>query len=374
MKPVTRSAVPDFRRRVHAVLGLPFDAVDEAGAEAVVRRAIAQRRQCFLSTPNLNFAMGCLADAEFRQSVLTSDLSIADGWPIVMASRLVGGGLKDRVAGSGLFERLLGSPQRPALDVFFFGGPPGAAAQAHARLRDGDAGLRSVGFDEAGFGQVEDMSSADVRQRINDSGAGFLVVALGARKGQAWILRNLAQLEIPVVSHLGAVVNFVAGTVVRAPRWVQVLRGEWLWRILQEPALFGRYRDDGLALLRVLARDLLPLAWRRGRRPPASAEPDGATLSVAPAVDELRIVLGGVWTEASADPLREALQRAVEGGRPVAIDLSEASYIDSAVLGLLMLLHGWQWRNGRTWTIAAASPDVERLVLQSQAAYLLRPR
>jgi len=87
-----------------------------------------------------------------------------------------------------------------------------------------------------------------VLQAINASQADFLVVALGAKKGQAWILHNLEHLQVPVVSHLGAVVNFVAGTVQRAPAAWQRAGLEWLWRIKEEPALFGRYWNDGLAL------------------------------------------------------------------------------------------------------------------------------
>jgi len=364
--------VPDFERRVYAVLGLPFDAIDEAEAARQVCEAAAQRRRCFLSTPNLNFVVGCLDDPAFRQSVLASDLSVADGWPVIWAAGWTNGGVRHRVAGSSLFERLRAMRNDPPLKIFFLGGPPGAAEAAVARLNAGTAGVRGVGFDEGGFGDVEAMSTAELRAKINASGADFLVVSVGAKKGQAWILRNQPQLQVPVISYLGAVVNFVAGTVSRAPQWVQRLNGEWFWRILQERSLFSRYWNDGRRLLGIVLRDLLPLSrWLRQHVPTAAALAD-ARLEIVRSDPGPTLALEGAWSEANARPLREALRELVTEGRPVRVDLGRATYLDSSVLGLLMLLHGWHTRQGLPGTVAWASPEARFILAKSQAAYLLR--
>ena len=76
-----------FERNVFCMLGLPFDAVDLAGTVGRVRDAAARRQPLFLSTPTLNFLVACLNDRTFRNSVVRSDLSVADGMPIVWASR-----------------------------------------------------------------------------------------------------------------------------------------------------------------------------------------------------------------------------------------------------------------------------------------------
>ena len=78
----------DFDRQVFCLAGLPFDAVDMAGAVARVRDAATQRKRCFLSTPNLNFLIGCQSDAAFRDSVIHSDLNVADGMPLVLTCPL----------------------------------------------------------------------------------------------------------------------------------------------------------------------------------------------------------------------------------------------------------------------------------------------
>jgi N-acetylglucosaminyldiphosphoundecaprenol N-acetyl-beta-D-mannosaminyltransferase len=369
---VSSSAGPDFERRVYAVLGLPFDAIDEAETARHVCDAAAQRRRCLVSTPNLNFSIGCLDDPAFRQSVLQSDFSVADGWPVIWAARWTDGGVRHRVAGSSLFEHLRAMHTDPPLKVFFLGGRSGVAEAAVAQINAGREGVRGVGFDDGGFGDVEAMSTAELRGKINGSGADFLVVSIGAKKGQAWILRNQSQLQVPVISYLGAVVNFVAGTVARAPKWVQRLNGEWFWRILQERSLFGRYWNDGRRLMRIVLRDLLPLSrWLKQHAPSAMALAD-ARLEILRGDEGPTLALEGAWCEANAGPLREALRDLVAEGRPVRVDLGRATYLDSAVLGLLMLLHGWHTRQGLPGTVAWASPEARFILGKSQAAYLLR--
>lgn len=241
--------------RVH-IAGLPFDVLDTQKVVDKLCAAMRDRQRLFLSTPNLNFLVAAQTDNAFKESVIRSDMSVVDGMPILWLARKQGTPLPERVAGATLFEALrqgqgqsvLGRP----IKVFFFGGPPGVADEACRVLNHEYAlggPMQAVGAICPGFGGVEDMSSPEMIEHINDSGADFLVVALGAKKGQAWILRNLPHLQVPVVSHLGAVVNFVAGNVKRAPvRW-QRLGLEWLWRIKEEPALFRRYWNDGCAFL-----------------------------------------------------------------------------------------------------------------------------
>ena len=103
--------------------------------------------------------------------------------------------------------------------------------------------------------------------KVNASEADFLAVSLGARKGQLWLHRNHQRLTIPIRAHLGAVINFQAGTVKRAPTWLRAWGLEWLWRIKEEPHLWRRYAHDGWVLLRLIFTRVLPLAvanrWSR---------------------------------------------------------------------------------------------------------------
>jgi len=367
--------LPDFSRDLWCILGLPFDRVTLQQASGLMQRAAGEGRRCFLSTPNLNFAVACLDDAAFRNSVLQSDLSVADGMPLVWIARALGLPITERVAGSSLFQALreqrLQSGQAP-LRTFFFGGPPGVAQAAHEQLNATPSGMRSVGFASPGFGSIEEMSEPATIAQINDSQADFLVVALGAKKGQAWIQHNLARLRTPLVSHLGAVVNFVAGTVSRAPRWAQKSGLEWLWRIKEEPQLWRRYRDDGMALLQLLVTRVLPCLWATRRHRPQAAAFEQAEISCRRDRGDCELLLAGVLGAPNIERLRAALAQAAAGSEPVVLDCTRLQALDSAVLGSLMLLYGYCTQQGRPWAMINVSAQVQRQVRLHCAGYLLR--
>ncbi len=367
----TEAAVlPDFSREVHCLLGLPFDAVDLAGAEARVRAAAGSGTRCFLSTPNVNFLVNSQRDAAFRRSVIDSDLSVADGMPVVWVARLLGIPIPGRVAGASLFESL----RRPAgerLSVYFFGGARGAAEAAWRNLPAAQGGLQCVGFSFPGFGPVEEMSHDALIERINAARPDVLVVALGARKGQAWIERNRARLNVPVISHLGAVLEFAAGAVQRAPVWVQNAGLEWLWRIKERPALWRRYFADGLALARLLVTRVLPYAWYQRRNAPGELQLAVAGLETLDEGQRRIVRLRGTWTRVNLARLRRCCHHAALAGKDLRLDLGEVTYVDSAFVGLLMMVEAHQRRLGRRLALLPVARPVRRVIRYCCAEYLL---
>lgn len=361
----------DFDRDVYCLLGLPFDAVDFAAAMGRVRDAVARREPCFLSTPNLNFLIACQSDAAFRDSVINSDLSVADGMPLVWMARLLGIPIRERVAGSGLFEGLRrgeGENAKP-VRVYFFGGPEGAAEAACRAINRDSRGMVCAGFESPGFGSVEDMSDEGGIGRINASGADFLVVSLGAKKGQAWIERNRPRIAAPVISHLGAVVNFVAGTVGRAPVWMQRAGLEWLWRIKEEPALWRRYWNDGRALFAMAFTRLLPqLPWLRAGR----ASPTGVgTARLEPEDGISRVVLAGAFADPVSPAVRRVLREAAEKRMEVAVDCTAAVHFGPGLFGLLLMLRKRQRACAMPLRFAGVSPRLRRLFRWNGVEYLL---
>ncbi|GGI54053.1 WecB/TagA/CpsF family glycosyltransferase [Oxalicibacterium solurbis] len=369
----------DFRRRVVCILGMPFDVVTLQEAVQKVGDAAAHDVRCFLSTPNLNFAVagmegGSAADV-FRDSVLRSDLSVADGMPLVWIARLLGLPIRERVAGSTLFEALRHGEARRTnaglMSVYFFGGPDGVAERAAEKLNASSSWLRCVGYRSPGFASVEEMSDAETIDAINASDADFLVVALGAKKGQAWIERNLSRLQVPVVSHLGAVVNFVAGTVSRAPSWVGRSGMEWLWRIKEEPALWKRYWNDGWMLLKLAVTRIVPCAVAtRLRRRDAEAMAR-ARVAVRMYGRSCRIVASGVWMEGNLSALRDACEQATASPCDVHVDFARVVQIDSACIALLLLLYGHQTKIARSFVLHNIRPAVMRTMRLHCADWLV---
>lgn len=364
--PAPSRAAGRFDRDVVCLAGLPLDVLTLAQAVAHLRAAALARQRCFVSTPNLNFAVAARRDPAFRDSVLRSDLSLADGAPLVWIARLLGLPITERVAGASLFEALRAHAGEP-LKVFFFGGPPGAAETASRMLAAGPGGLRGVGFDPAGFGSVEEMSGIDRIARINASGADFVIVSLGAKKGQAWIEHNAAALEAPLLCHMGAVVNFAAGTVARAPKRVQHLGLEWLWRIKEEPRLWRRYGSDGIVFIGWFATRVLPAFWAvRRRQSPGSAQ---SCVVDAVGAGGLRIRLAGRWCRADLAPLRAAFATASEGGRRCELSLEGVSDIDAAFLGLVCIARGAMGE--QKVALADVAPALRRTMRHFGAEFLL---
>lgn len=327
----------DFNRNVHCLLGLTFDVTDMDGAVNEMIRVVNSDKKSFISTPNLNFLIACQKDEEFRQSVLNSDLSVADGMPIVFMCRMLGIPIEKRVAGSSLIEVLRADERckKKPINVFFFGGEEGIAEKAHVALNSSKDGLQSVGFLNPGFGSVEDMSSEEILDEINSKKPDFIIVSLGAKKGQVWIEKNRVKLNANIISHLGAVVNFIAGSVKRAPEWVQKLHMEWIWRIKEEPALFSRYFKDGLGLLKLMATSVIPYGlWLRNNRPKYAENIENPTIDKKNNIISLQGVLIGEHLQ----EIRKLFGEIANGKKTVSLDMSQVVYVDSAFLGLLMML------------------------------------
>ncbi|MEM8514926.1 N-acetylglucosaminyldiphosphoundecaprenol N-acetyl-beta-D-mannosaminyltransferase [Massilia sp. MP_M2] len=367
-RPDRRHVITDFTRPVYCVLGLPFDALDMQQTVDLLLARAGNAERCFFSTPNLNFLITSQQDPVFRDSVLRSSLSLADGMPVVWLARLLGLPFTARVAGATVFERLRDQRTMP-VSVFFFGGPDGVAQQAADVLNAGEGRMRCVGAYSPGFGTLEEMSTPAIIERINASHADLLVVSLGAKRGQAWIEHNLRALDTPLVSHLGAVVNFVAGTVSRAPALVGRLGLEWLWRIKEEPALWRRYWGDGVALVRLLTTRALPAALDARRLRAAGAVP---VLHESDDGGRYTVTLGGAWRLAALGELRLALARATARPRRIHVALRDDCSLDSAALGLLLLLYGHQSKTGNALSVDAASASLRRTMRLQNVEFLLQ--
>jgi N-acetylglucosaminyldiphosphoundecaprenol N-acetyl-beta-D-mannosaminyltransferase len=359
----------DFRRPVYCVLGVPIDAVDLPGAAKILTRAMASGTRCVMTTPNLNNLVAMQRDPAFRDAVIRNELSVADGMPLVWISRLLGIPLKERVAGSDLFE-WLGSRSDEPVGVYFFGGPDGAAEAASLRLNAAEGSMRCVGYQSPGFGNVDELSRDEMIERINRSDADFLVIAMGTAKGHVWIERNRPLLRTRVISHLGAVINFAGGTLSRAPGVMRKLGLEWLWRIKEEPMLWRRYWNDARAFLPLLFTRVAPSVGERILRAVAGkGAPPG--VQVAREGGTVRFSLAGSWLAGDLPVLRELFEQEMRHPCDVEVDAAALGGIDEGFVGLLMLVYGHQSKVGRGFRVASAGSAVRRAFRRRCAEFLI---
>ena len=128
-----REIANDFAREIYGLLGVPIDVTSKRAVIHHIEMAAAGSTPLLISTTNVNFLANSRRDAEFRKSLMASDLCTADGMPIVWLGRLLGIPMKERVAGADLFDVLKFTPSREPLKVFLFGGAEGVAATAAKR-------------------------------------------------------------------------------------------------------------------------------------------------------------------------------------------------------------------------------------------------
>jgi N-acetylglucosaminyldiphosphoundecaprenol N-acetyl-beta-D-mannosaminyltransferase len=364
----------DLERNVYCVLGLPIDVLDVPAILRRIEAATVSRASFLISTPNLNFLMNSRSDPEFRESVLDSDLCPVDGMPIVWIARLIGVPIRQRVSGSDIFEALQVPDRcgRP-LKVFLFGGAPGVAAAAAGTLNRVPSGLVCVGTLDPGFGSTDEMSQDHMIDRVNASDADFLAVSLGAKKGQLWLHRNHQRITIPVRAHLGAAINFQAGTVKRAPPRLRAWGLEWLWRIKEEPHLWRRYGHDGLVLLRLLFSRILPLAvanrWYQFK---SRRQPQDLLTKIAQNQDTTMISLCGDAIDKHVDKAVSCFKETLTGrSKGVVIDLSSTRVIDGRFFGLLLMLRKHLKEQGAKLTFIGVTPAIQRLFRLNELDFLL---
>jgi N-acetylglucosaminyldiphosphoundecaprenol N-acetyl-beta-D-mannosaminyltransferase len=372
--PISKSRPSDLARPVYCVLGLPIDAVDLADVVRLIEEAAITKTRCFISTPNLDFLVQTLSDAEFRDSLLDSDLCTADGMPIVWIARLCGIPIRTRVSGADLLEALKGNyRQRRPLNVFLFGGKDDISAAAGRAINASSKMLRCVGTLNPGFGNVEQISRPEFLEAINSSGADFVVASLGSTKGQSWLLRNRTDLTVPVRAHLGAALAFSAGAIRRAPTVWRKVGLEWLWRIKEEPYLWRRYAHDASVLLRLLVLNVLPIAILNRLRGLTSRRVRPFEVKTSFEGDAAIVRISGPATEQHVAKTNETLEQLLSRGTStVCLELARVHWIDARFLGLILMLRKALNEQGGRLTLRGASPKLARLFRLHRVAFLLQ--
>lgn len=239
------------------IWGLPLTCVTASETVDLVEKLIDRGEPTFFITANLHYAM--LADRDPRLGELNRRAAflVADGMPMVWYSRLCKRRLPQRVAGADLVYQLCERAALRRYRLFLLGGAPGVADEAAANLGRRYPGLQIVGVESPPFRPLSAAEQQDLIGRIRQARPDLLLVAFGQPKGELWLGEHCQTLGVPVCVQLGATLDFVAGRVRRAPRWLQRLGLEWLFRGLQEPRRLGpRYLADALFLGRAILRDI----------------------------------------------------------------------------------------------------------------------
>ena len=235
-------------------MGLHLDnlAFDEA-VDRIIALARGDRPR-FVVTPNVDHIMKFNRNPRLREAYRKASLVLADGMPVVWASRLLGSAVRDKVSGADLFPRVSEAAAEHGLSIYILGGLHGAAEEGARILQRRHPDLRVAGVQcpERGF-HLDTKENQQVIEAVRAASPDILFVALGCPKQELWMHDHCEALGVPVSLGVGAAVDFISGKVRRAPTWMQRCGLEWLFRILREPRrLWKRYLlDDTPFLFRV---------------------------------------------------------------------------------------------------------------------------
>ena len=209
----------------------------------------------FVVTPNVDHTVLLQSSVPLREAYQDAALVLADGWPVVLASRLFGKPLPERVTGSDLIPALFQAASSAApLKTFLLGAAPGVAQRAAVNVHRQFPHVQIVGTYSPPLGFENDPEeNRQILERIADAQPQLLVIGLGAPKQEIWIHQHRHEVAAKVAVCAGATIDFLAGEKSRAPGWMQRTGLEWLYRIGTDPRrLAKRYAKDAVIFPRLL--------------------------------------------------------------------------------------------------------------------------
>lgn len=218
-----------------------------------IDRLIQMRTPSYVVTPNVDHIAKLEKDEEFKDVYKNADLILTDGMPLIWISKLKGNPIKEKVSGSDLFPKICELASNKGYSVFLLGAAEGIADKAAENLKNKYEGLNIVGTYSPSYGFEKKSDEIDkIIRIINECKPDILAVGLGAPKQEKFLYKYKKRLNVPISLAIGASIDFEAGNIKRAPKWMSEHGLEWFYRFLKEPKrLFKRYFIDDIKILQL---------------------------------------------------------------------------------------------------------------------------
>ncbi len=338
-----------------ALFGLPIANVTDIEAVAQIERLILSGSTHQVATANLDFVRNALRDTYLQQIICDCSLVVPDGAPIVWASKLFGKPLQQRVAGVDLVPRLAQLSADRGYGIFVLGSTDENSGRAMDVLRKRYPKMNVVGRYSPEIKSLGEMDDDKILRRIEEANPELLLVAFGNPKQEKWIHRNWGRLKVPVAIGIGGSLDIIAGSLQRAPLWMQKTDLEWVFRMAQEPGrLLPRYAKDAAALLRYLPLGLLADALQ----PRRSIEGE----TVIAVHGSTRVVsLPASLCEDRCKELEREVETTVRLRQSLVVDLSRTTRVEADGLGSLLEARRTVGSAGRAMWVTGMNRSVRRL-------------
>lgn len=219
------------------ILGVGIDRIDSQQALQQIGEFIENGEPHQIVTANAEIIYQASKNEKMRNVINAAQMVTADGSGVVWASRQLGQPLAQRVTGIDLVNSICQQSAKEKWKIYILGSAPGVAATAAVNIRNKFPGCNIIGTHHGYFNAKEEKQIlAELEQLKPD----VLFAALGAPKQEYWIADHIQKLGIPVAMGIGGSMDVLSGNVKRAPKWMQKMSLEWLYRLLIQPTRFKR--------------------------------------------------------------------------------------------------------------------------------------
>ena len=220
----------------------------------------------YICVSNVHTTVMAFRDEEYRKVQNSGAMALPDGQPLSIVSRRRGHANAKRVPGPDLMPAILNLSQEKGYTHYFYGSTKHTLEQLKKAVLSKYPKVKIVGMYAPPFRELTREEDEEITRRINDSGADFVWVALGAPKQERWMYEHRGRIGGLMIG-VGAAFDFIAGTVKRAPMWMQKLCLEWVFRIMQDPKrMIPRYLNTNFAFLYYVHKESKEQRGKRGKK------------------------------------------------------------------------------------------------------------
>ncbi len=221
-----------------------------------IEKMIKDNKKSYIVAVNVDVIIKIEEDDELKKATDNADMVLIDGKPLIWISKIKKKPIKEKISGSDLVPKLCEVANEKGYSIFILGGKDGIADQAKEKLEKQYKNIKIVGTYAPPIGFENDEKELNkINEMINKAKPDLLFACLGCPKQEKWIANNINKYNAKVSICAGATVDFLAGNVKRAPKWMSNCGLEWFYRFLQEPKrLFKRYFIDDIKILKLMKK------------------------------------------------------------------------------------------------------------------------
>ena len=221
-----------------------------------IEEMIASEKRSYIVAINVDVVMKIENDSYLKEITDKADMVLVDGKPLEWIAKWHKRPIKAKISGSDLVPILCERAAEKGYSIFIIGGKEGIAEKAKQNLVRDLPGIRIVGTYAPPFGFEKDEKELNrINEMISSAHPDILIACFGCPKQEKWIYENYQKYSAKVSICAGATVDFLAGNVKRAPKWMSDHGLEWFYRFLQEPKrMFKRYFIDDVKILKLIRK------------------------------------------------------------------------------------------------------------------------